>query len=468
MSKLTFDQQCALKSIICDYLHGEDIDIANVRLVSLCTKYKASCIDLYKSLLIKSNDPFLLDILSILNLSPQNSTVKTLISNSNNFYELLNRLEYDGHHQLEYFLTLVDKAKPPKNWAAIFALGAIFTAGTGTFLHYSKNALNNIESWFSNVFPKTMHWLGKTLSVLRNLSALGTIYNSIMLALSWKHALSKSARTNTSKFRSLVFQTLQYGLAITAYTITCLGSGALALPIGLLFVLSSAMDVFKSIYFLIQSQKSLEKLGTPNPSTASWATQADYVRANNLHHRSIQSMLLKLTAALMITVAVCICKFAPPTALIMGSCYGFITLIKLAQSAFSKVIKERFARSLQNNISDITSEENPNPQSQTKALARLQIEWEKYKQDRAELLDERTKLEVGRAKLESDQANLKVKVTQYKSNISFFNNNTKTTPSSSAAQQATSKPTLQRSQPESDLHQKSTSAKDTEQLTLMG
>lgn len=387
MSKLCESDIVQLKKIVLRYLQGEAIDVVKVRLQTMSSSLNQSTSVLYKKISINPNDPYLKTIFTTLNEEDEQRT-RQVLKRSKNFYQLLSHLCHNKHKHLELLLHLIGKTTPPKNWAVIFSLGALLSAAVGVFFHFNKLYFEQLITWATKTFPKSIHWLGKTFSILRNIPALGIIYNSFEILYDCYKTFSSAIFLSKHRLSALGFNILRSSLSIAAYTLSFLSGGTLALPIASLFVLSASIDVTRGFYVLYHCRKDLKALAKPDPKLSSWQQQADFIRKQCHLERSLKSVWVKLGTAALATIAVFIWSFSPPSLVITASCLTFLCLISLAKQSFVKSIKRSYANHLQRQLSLLNSPPklNANPSNQQqlakilkqeKQIKKLQLEIKK-------------------------------------------------------------------------------------------
>lgn len=348
-----------LKDIIRSYFRGQKIKITRVRLQTECDDYKKNASTLYKRVLIKSaNDPFLIDILADLNIHPDSASFNRLINKSNHFYELLVHLYHDGYQRAGLMLRLIHQAKTRRPWSLIFSLGFLASVTIGLSFHFNQESFRNFWHWLNTHCPKAINWLKSTCLLVRNIPLIALIYNSLMLLHSWYTTFANGTTTTTYKMTKLAFKTLTLGLVITAYYLTFNNNGLLLLPAAALFVASAGIDVIKSIYMASKSLYALYKQEPPEEDAA-WGEKAQYISMQNLHKRQVYSIWIKLTAALLMTLAVAVWAFYPPTlAMTICSVVAMLFITKAKQSILA-TIRTRFHHQLQEALDTSYKEAHP-------------------------------------------------------------------------------------------------------------
>jgi len=343
------DQQHELKSIIVSYLQGQAIGAVKARLESERDRLKSGCKDLYKGVFIELDDPYIHTILDSMNIKRPSDTYNKLMRRSNNLHQLLTHLYHDGHHHVGYLLQVIENTNPPHNWSLIFLWGTVVTAALGTFFQLNQALFNSIIDWGQRTFPTVVDWLGRTFSLLRNIPLLGLLYNGAGLAWNWYVTFSNGTTSTSHKLSRLFFKTLTASLTMAAYLISYLAGGAMVMPAAVLFVLSASIDVFKSLFIFIKNQRAVE----PPAQGATWEVLAEYERSQNVYERSMQAVWVRLSAAILTTIAVGIWNFFPPSLLITITCVSIMTLVSLAKHSILTSIYEHYAHQLQATILDL-------------------------------------------------------------------------------------------------------------------
>lgn len=361
MLKLTTDQTTKLKQIILDYIHGELISVINVRLQIECATLKTSCKSLYKKVALSDKDDLL--ITAILNrlkihktTNPASNRYDKLLNKSNNLYELLENLSYDGNHQISYLLNMIGRTKPSPNWTIVWLITALSGIVLGFLIYLNRRRLNTLQAWIVRKFPIFLHWLNKTLSVVRNIPLIGIAYNTISLMLSWYNTFANGSITTIRKLQRQCFKTLTAGLNILGYTLSFLAAGVVTIPAAIFFVLGASNDIFHSIFDWYRNHKAYQKLKHYHQKPRydePWEVLAEYERAKNLHRRSLHSVWIRTASALLVTGAVAIWSFCPPSLIITICCVVFISLIAITSKSVIWSINETSARHLQKALKNI-------------------------------------------------------------------------------------------------------------------
>jgi hypothetical protein len=381
-----------LKDIVIKYLQGQSIRTVKIRLSEVSEACDRGGKDLFKSLPINpslANDKFIVAILGSLNIKRSemdSSQYEKLISKSQNVHELLTLLYHDGYHHVGYLLTLIEKTKPPRNWANIFILGTLLSGGLGIFAYFKNEYIDAAIAWATETFPNVINWLGRTFSLLRNVPLLGIINTSLNLTWVWYSTFSNGTTTTQYKLQNLLFKTLTAGFAIGAYYLTFLAGGVLPFLAAVLFVLGSSIDVIKGVYNYFQTQNELLSLLPVLDNEHSWEELAELERAKNLRYRSLQSVWVKLAAAILTTIAVIVWNFSPPNLILTVSCMVVMTLISMTKRTLLSGIQENYAHRLQKNIRDLNAYPSPElTPSSSHSIFRLKQKEEKLRLKEIEL-----------------------------------------------------------------------------------
>ena len=356
MADISKDQSDEFKEIVLNFLHGEPISLIAGRLKYQCIEFNKGCTSLYKAITVEPTDPFIIAILGSLNIkqsrpgeAPQ--AFEELMK-SDNLHELLTLLSHDGHRQISYLLKIIENTQPKRNWTLLLMLSTISSAGAGAFFYINKPYFDAISDWFLRTFPFVIDWLKKTFSVLRNIPLLLIIYNGFGLIWSWYNTFTNGTTTSKEKLNALFFETFSASLTISAYILSFYSAGAVTVPVALLFVLSASIALFQSVFHWIKSKQAMNELTRPT-ITSHWEIVAEYKRAFNLHQLTINSVYIKLAAAILTTIAVGIWNFFPPALLITIFCACFTTLTDLTARSILSNREETSANQLQKTIKNI-------------------------------------------------------------------------------------------------------------------
>lgn len=369
MPKLSERKAKTLKLIALRYLQGANLDITKECLEKECLELNYPCQDLFQFIEVKDdNDPLLLAILGSLAVKknrPNNASkadsktegaYEKLFANSKNLYELLTHLYHDGHHHLGYLLKLIDKTKPSYWWT--FIAGALSSIGLGSWA-YNSGAGHAILIWIERIAPPFIHWLSKTVSILRNIPLLGVMYNSLTLSWIWRSTLAYGTTTNPRKVYYLFFETLAKALTIIAYLLALMAIGHMTIIPACLFIASSFSDVIKSVCSLLINYKQKKTIDFVIDRSAPWEKQAQQRRNINLIERSSETVWVKLLAAGLTTITVAFMCLIPPSFFLSASCLTVMALVFLAKHSLLASVHELFAVKLQVSISEIGPPDDP-------------------------------------------------------------------------------------------------------------
>lgn len=361
MLKLSTDQSNKLKKIILDYVHGEAISVIKVQLEIESASFKLSCKSLYQKVVLSDKDDlFITAILKSLkiykNSNRASDRYNKLLNKSNNLFELLENLSHDGNHQINYLLSMIGRTKPPPNWTLVWLITVFSGLTLGLLIYLIRSRFNKLQAWLIQKIPILFNWIHQTFSMVRNIPLLGIAYNSISLILSWINTLANGSITTINKLRRQCFKTLTAGLNIIGYTLSFLAAGIVTIPAAIFYVLGASSEVFHSLFDWYQSHKAYQKLKHYKHKPKydePWEVKAEYERAKNLHRRSLNSVWIRISSALLVTAAVGIWSFCPPSLIITICCVVFISLIAITSKSVIWSIKETSARHLQNALKRI-------------------------------------------------------------------------------------------------------------------
>ena len=350
-----------LKEIVIQFLQGEPIGVIKIRLQVECTEWDKNCTYLYKSMpLDPENDPFIQAILGSLNIKKSNYRAmghyEKLLAKSKNYHELLKNLYHDDYQHVGDLLTLIDDARPKRNWTIPLIAGTLSGALVALVVYLNKKTVMAFSDWLTHRFPVGASWIKKTFTLLRNVPLAGIIYSGLGLMLSWYRTFVNGTMTTATKLTRLCFKTLTAGLDISAYTLSFFAAGAMSIPGALLSVLSSSTDVFQGVFSWFHSRQAMHKLTQQRPqpnSDSDWATLAEHERCKSIHQRSLSSFMTRLGAAIFKTIAIGIWCFSPPNFFITVCCLSFIALTMLISRTIILSINEASADALQKTIKKI-------------------------------------------------------------------------------------------------------------------
>jgi hypothetical protein len=120
--------------------------------------------------------------------------------------------------------------------------------------------------------------------------------------------------------------------------------------------LGASNDVFHSLFDWFKHHKAYQKLKQYRSKPRNdepWEVFAEYERAKNLHSRSLDSVWIRVGSALLVTAAVAIWSFCPPSLIITICCVVFISLIAITSKFGIWSINETSARLLQKSLKKI-------------------------------------------------------------------------------------------------------------------
>lgn len=387
--KPTVAQAKALKEIALDFLQGEPISVIRVRLQNECADSKIGCKELYQGVNLEESEDalFIPAILNSLNIKKSSSRklgpYENLLSKSTSLHDLLIHLYYSGHHQVGYLIDLIESTKPRHNWPLLFTVATTISASISALFLTKQDYLDAFAAWIERAFPTAMNWIGRTFSILRNIPLLGIIAHSISLLWNWYNTFAYGTGNTPSKWTDLAFKTVTAAFNIASYALLFASAGVMSLPAASLAVLGSGIDVIKSMFTFFNSKHTMAHLKVPNKDD-NWETRAEYERIQNQHHYAKRSFGIKLTAALLVTAAMAVWCFFPPSFVLTICCMSLIAFVSLAKWSSITTIHEENAKKLQRSLKSIDTALRPELSlSQQNLLTRLQ--------DRQESLDAREK-----------------------------------------------------------------------------
>lgn len=354
-----------LKRIVLKYLHGEAIDVVQVRLQIECAGLNKSAKSIYRAIsATRQDDPYVEAILRSLGITrgtneSEQAEYQALLKQSKSLYGLLVSLSHRGNIHASDLVNLIEKTKPKTNWTLWLFLGSGASAVFGGIIYYQREYFHALIEWFKRTLPFVINWLSKTATILKSLPVLGIGYNALNLAVNWYLTLSSGTLSLTQKMSALFFKSLTLGLKISAYGLTYLAGGMMSYPAATLSVLSASIDLFKSSFELGTSIYALTQLKLKSPDEEDdneWSRIADYHRQKNLHQRTMHAAWVSLAAAVLTTLAVAIWCFSPPNLAVAICCVAFITFVSLTRNSIVSHINEQHAHSLQKTIRDIDAE----------------------------------------------------------------------------------------------------------------
>ena len=415
--ELQEDQINELKEIVLNYLQGQDLDIIQVRLQTMCSKKKSACKTLYDSIRLNAPsqievnntvDPLIPAILGTLNIEEPHQT--QLIAQYNNLHGLLSALSTEGEEHLIELLKRIDNTKPNLNRTLIFMMGALLSASIGGLAYVKKEAVETIGAWFSETFPLIINWLKTTFSLLRNFHLLAAIVNAFLLIWNWYTTLNSYTATSTTKFNMLLFKTLSTSLTISAYMLCFFAAGIATLPAIILFVASAATGFFQGTFNWWKNSTALTELNQNRPnSDTTYINYRKYEITKNFQIREIASAWVKIIAALLTTLSVTIWFMYPPSFIVSACFMSFNFLVALSEQSFLANINERANNELQTNIDKIPRFRGSLRPSNQTDQAKFHIAQDQFKKHQQE---QQTMLEQDRNRLYSEREQLKVSSRQ--------------------------------------------------------
>ena len=357
-------QAKALKEIVLDFLQGQTISVVRVRLQNECVDSKTGCKELYQGVTLEESVEalYIPAILNSLNIKKSTSRkqgpYEDLLNKSANLYELLIHLYYSGHHQVGYLIDLIESTKPKYNWPLLFTVATAISAGISAIFLTKQNYLNAFAEWIERAFPTAMNWIGRTFSLLRNIPLLGIIAHSISLLRNWYTTFAYGTSNTPSKWTDVAFKTVTAALKIGSYALLFASAGVMSIAAASLAVLGSGIDVIKSMFTFFNSQHTMAHFKAPNKED-NWETRAEYERVKNMHQYAKRSFGIKLTAAILVTAAMAVWCFFPPSFVLTICCMSLIAFVSLAKWSSLTTIHEENAKKLQRSLKNIDTALRP-------------------------------------------------------------------------------------------------------------
>lgn len=323
-TKLTPKDIIELYQLVLHYLHGQALEVIQVRLQTLCSRLETNGEDLYQSVLLNETEEFSLysdyikATLESLNESSDNDSIEV---SDTNLHQFLSHLCREDHPHLIRLLKMIDNTKPKKSWTFLLMMGATASAGLAGFAYSKKESVDAMSQWLAKHFPIVIRWLEKTFSLLRNYHLLSGVVNLLRLAWEWYCTLTNQRTTQADKLDTLIFKTLSASLTITAYLL-CFFAAGTATPAAIgLFVLSAATKFIQNAWQAWHLTEPL--LEQPHPT---WAEEAERRRAQNFYERRQASAWIKICASIFTTISVSI-LYAFHLSFVVSVCFMLFNLL---------------------------------------------------------------------------------------------------------------------------------------------
>ncbi|MBA2651963.1 MAG: hypothetical protein H0U73_06845 [Tatlockia sp.] len=153
-------------------------------------------------------------------------------------YEFLLQLARDGHPQVDFIILLIDK-KSKFNKLELFLGGGIFL----TFVLYLL-----LQPGFQFIIDGLIHFFSMVISF----PILGLVFNCLVFAYYFFESDYDKKKTDFNRYRDNIFLVLSSLSTVSAYIILIATSAAMSPTIAWLYILSSAIDVFREFFCLTQ------------------------------------------------------------------------------------------------------------------------------------------------------------------------------------------------------------------------
>lgn len=347
---ITPEDDHELIRIIMAYLHGEKIETIKFQLKTRCNESDIACKHLYA--LITSNNKNIDYAETIRNILHELSEKQVdIYLNAPNLYEALIKLSIQ-HPHLMYLITLIDKAKPARNWPLYFITAAGVSAAT-SFFFYLKENIVQVKAWYAQTFPVVNRWLHNTVHLLTTTPLFGILSRLIPLIQSWYQAINDGSISHTSKLIKLGFNTITHSLPIMGYVLCYLAAGVMTVPAVALFITGASLEVIESLYTLIQNE--LERGKKNQIHAADYFSATTNARADNVQEWNRYKFLIQFVANLLLMASVVIWCVFPPSLVIAIPCMVFGWLVVLAKDTLLVRAEDEYADALQKNIREIST-----------------------------------------------------------------------------------------------------------------
>jgi len=358
MADIAPDLQEKLITIVYDYLHGTSIHTICARIKTSCNTsgYGAKYLFLHTTM-----DTHLFQaLLNTLNVPLENQAD---YQQKEPLFVLLQRLHQDGYGyaHLEYLLKQINETHPRRFWLRV-AIGAGITGSIGGYFIYTKqHPLLWLYRMGEILFPDfALDWLKKSVTLLENIPIMGVIYYSALLLWKLRETFYYGFANFNKKINTTLFSLLGKGSTICAYVITILSAGVATPFVGLLFVFSAMVDIVESIIDYI----SIIKKPFPWQENLTENQQADKIRLENQKLLASNSLLIKVSAAILTSVAVAVWCFCPITFPLLVAIIASMIAISFAKSMLLSYVEKNHSIQLQSNLNKFFTKSpqlTPNP-----------------------------------------------------------------------------------------------------------
>ncbi len=337
-------QQQALIAIVNDYLQGATLAQIELSLKKLCNTTHHNAKYLYQHAQI--------DAIACQTLFQTLNLPQELASHydkSESLFVLLKRLHEDGygHNHLDYLLKRINHIKPQRFWRRVM-IAVVSTMGVGSyFIATQQNPLRWLYELTIILFPSiVLNWLKRTFSLLKNIPLVAIIYNSCWLVWDVFNRFYYGFANIKQKLIATAFDVLTKGAIIVGYVITIVAAGVATPVAGILFIFSAMMDVAESIVNFISI------MNKPLLATAqqTHAQQIDQVRQKNQQRLVSNTLWIKVSAAILTSVAVAVWCFCPLNFVLVLSVIASMILISTIKSMVINQIEYNHSVWLQTEI----------------------------------------------------------------------------------------------------------------------
>ncbi len=354
------DSQHPLTITVYAYLKGENIEKIRADIIDACNESNHRAKFLYHERPI--DEIICKDLFTLLNI-PEKEWHKYL--EINKLLVLLNRLHQDGygHNHLEYLLKLINKSQPEHHLRNALITGGIVLTLLSYLILTQQSIFDALKGFGQLISADIMFdWLKQTLSLSKNIPIIGIFFNACFLLWKLYDGYYYSSGNPRQKINSILFAVLSKGAAISGYAITITAAGVVTPIAGILFIFSTLIEVVESVVHYYSVLPQLTNLSTPS----TWGEKADQARLKNQHQLVASSLWVKISAAIIISLAVAIWCFCPLSLPLVLSVIAIMILTNVIKHIILTHIESNHASWLQNEIKAIPAD--PLPSSTKKPI----------------------------------------------------------------------------------------------------
>lgn len=348
MKKITGLAANQLKELVLDHLQGEALNVTRLRLEFIVSKQGRSARDLFESVDVAMDDPFILAIMDSLSLS---ECAKSSISKEAlNLHELLDTLADPYVDVLLQCIKAVHPSKQGKVLLAGLSLTSLFGAA------FQQGLFKGIEPALSGFGDALLARMLPVATRFKNWPLLSIGVEVV----SFITALGKTPRLNLAQ---RLFKTGLSALTITGFTLWAMAGSLTFLSAGCLMTVAGLK--------LIQACLSLALEQKPAATTASWQAKAASLRQSwvrddlktDLKRQFVHTLTTGASLALMLT---------NPAFTLSGLI--LLTLAPLTEALICQSLKTASLSALQTALRaiDLIPEAHLCPSTKPQALALLQ------------------------------------------------------------------------------------------------